>query len=170
MKQLSPAEVQTLIAAARTGTRKAFLTRPGGNSYGAAVMTLSGRVFSCGQYSSFNHITNIHAEMAAVLVATMSGHPDICAIAVLSEKADEAPESICGVCRQFLHEHSLRSGIPITAYMSNFDGDHVVVEKLSSLLPGQWEAAAKKTSTRTDAFSNLFPGAPDVTANKYCIG
>jgi len=166
MKNLSPIEVQTLVAAAREGTGKAFLTRPGGNSYGAAVMTLSGHIFSCGQYSSFNHITNIHAEMAAVLVATMAGHPDICAIAVLSEKAEAAPESICGVCRQFLHEHSLRTGIPITAYMADFNGDRVVAESLSNLLPGQWEAAAGKTSQRIATFSNVFPGRPET----LCFG
>lgn len=159
MKKLSSGEIKTLVDAARTGTGKAFLTKSGGNSYGAAVITLSGKIYCAGQYSSFNHITNIHAEMAAVLVATMSGDSDIYAIAVLSEKAVQ-PESMCGICRQFIYEHSIRTGIPITVCMSNFSGDKVIVEKLENLIPHQWDPSSKKAPGKNRTFSNFFPGSP----------
>ncbi len=167
MRLLSEEQAHSLLQAAREGTEKAFLTKPGGNAYGAAVLTASGKIFSAGQYSSYNHITNIHAEMAATLMATMSGHPDIIAIALLSNKAHGPPESMCGVCRQFLHEHSLRTGLKILVYLSDFQSCTVSPVELDDLLPHQWDSASSRL---TPATGNTFPGVFPKTPERFAMG
>jgi cytidine deaminase len=146
-------EIERLIDAARRGSLNAFLTKPDGTRYGAAVLTSTGKIFSAGQYSSFNHITNIHAEMAAVIMATMSGEPDIVSLALVSTSATDMPARPCGVCRQFLHEHSLRIGHSIDIYMSTYNGSHYDRMNSVELLPLSW-------SNRKNACSNVLPWEP----------
>jgi len=63
------------------------LTSPGGTAYGAAVLTATGNVYQAGQYSSFSHVTNVHAEQVALVLATMADDPDVLALAVASTGA-----------------------------------------------------------------------------------
>ena len=130
--------ITELLAAARQGTQKAFLTKPGGTCYGAAVLTTTGEIFSAGQYSSFNHITNIHAEMGAILMATMSGKSDIVALAVTSTGATDKPERPCGICREFIYEHVKRIGHDILVCMTSLDGRSCEYASLAELLPYSW--------------------------------
>ncbi len=138
----SEEEIRRLLIEARKGTTKAFLSKPGsGTAYGAAVLTAGGRIFSAGQYSSFNHITNIHAEMAAVLMATMSGEPEIVALALVSTGAAREAARMCGVCREFLNEHMQRTGLAdLTVIRASFDGEVVEQESYQELLPNRWSA------------------------------
>ncbi len=117
-----------------------FLTKPGGTQYGAAVLAAGGEIFSAGQYSSFNHITNIHAEMAAIVMATMSGKPDIVALAVVSSSAVDQPERPCGICRQFILEHCQRIGHDILVCMGNRDTTTREFAGIAELLPAAWTA------------------------------
>jgi len=127
-----------LIQTARQAAEHAFLANTDGVRYGAAVQVTSGRVFSSGQYSSFNHITNIHAEMGATLIATMSGSPDIVALAVVSTGSTDTPARPCGVCRQFLLEHAQRIGCDFTVIMTDRTGSIVELKRVSELIPWNW--------------------------------
>lgn len=101
--------------------------------YGAAVLTDKGNIYTSGQYSSFNHITSIHAEMGAILCATMNNDPNIIALALTST----FKESIrcCGVCLQFIKEHCKRTGIDMEII---YDGNEIIHIKQSVLTNNMW--------------------------------
>lgn len=132
-----------LLHAAREGARHAFLTKPGGVRYGAAVWTSSGGIHRCGQYSSFNHSTNIHAEMGALAIAAAAGDPDVRALLLVSTAAISGPARPCGVCRQVIAEHATRIGRPIVVLMASWDGK--LIERMTSdeLLPAAWEGGSQ---------------------------
>ncbi len=133
--RIGEASVEALLDAAAAATSKAFLSREGATRYGAAVLSRSGRIFTAGQYSSFNHITNIHAEEGAILAATMAGEADILALALaVSAPVDARP---CGICRQFMLEHAQRTGRDFE-FISRADGGGVMRCRVSDLLPGPW--------------------------------
>lgn len=114
---------------------KGFYANPNTNKrYGAAVLTKSGNIYSAGQYSSFNHITSVHAEMCAVITATMSGEPDIVALALACSIPDS--NRICGVCLQFLKEHYIRTKTDIDIITSV--RDEIVVKKISEITKEFW--------------------------------
>src|SRR5580692_6037144 len=104
---LTERERASLVDAARAATAKAFTTSPGGTCYGAAVLTRTGNTCTAGQYSSWNHVTNVHAEQGTLLIATMSDDPDVLALAV-SSTSDDPVARPCGVCRQVMKEHADR--------------------------------------------------------------
>jgi cytidine deaminase len=125
-----------LVWAAQAATTQAFLTGDGGTRYGAAVLTAAGHVFTAGQYSSFNHVTNVHAEQAALLLATMSGEPDVLALAVATTGSDEVARP-CGICRQVFLEHARRTGRDFLVLMARCAGGHEQA-RVSELLPFAW--------------------------------
>jgi cytidine deaminase len=145
MTDLEESASRELLFAARAAVAKAFLTKEGGVRYGAAVLTLSGRVFSCGQYSSFNHSTNVHAEQAALVAAAMQGEPDVVALAVSSTGSDTVTRP-CGVCRQIMLEHATRTGRDFAVFMDSKDGrwEHA---RVSDLLPHAWTAASQSAGS-----------------------
>lgn len=101
--------------------------------YGAAVLTDTGNIYSAGQYSSFNHITSIHAEMGAIICATMNGDSKILALA-LSSSCKEAICS-CGICMQFIREHCMRTGIDMELI---YDGEKIIYHKQSDFTDYMW--------------------------------
>ena len=101
--------------------------------YGAAVLTENGNIYSAGQYSSFNHITSVHAEMGAIINATMNGEPRIVAMA-LSSSCNESICS-CGVCLQFIKEHCMRTGIDMELI---YDRNEIVHKLQSELTNEMW--------------------------------
>lgn len=133
-----------LVSAARAAVAKAFLTKEGGVRYGAAVLTVSGRIFSSGQYSSFNHSTNVHAEQAALLTAAMNGQPDIVMLAVASTGRDAVTRP-CGVCRQVMLEHAARTGQDFLVLMAG-QAAGWEEQTVSGLLPYAWSAASQPKS------------------------
>ncbi|MCA9107814.1 MAG: hypothetical protein KDA83_20555 [Planctomycetales bacterium] len=126
-----------LVLRARAAVAQAFTTAPGGTRYGAAVLTAGGRVYDSGQYSSFNHCTNIHAEQGAILLATMTGEPDIIALAVASTGSEPVTRP-CGVCRQTFAEHAARTGRDFEVLMAFRDQTGFETRKVSQLLPNSW--------------------------------
>ena len=144
---MNPSQEQKacLVSAARAAVAKAFLTKEGGVRYGAAVLTTSGQIFSSGQYSSFNHSTNVHAEQAALLTASMNGQSDIRALAVASTGRDPVTRP-CGVCRQVMLEHAARTGLDFLVLMAN-QADRWEEQTVSDLLPHAWNSATQSQST-----------------------
>lgn len=135
---------RNLVAAARAAVTKAYLTKEGGVRYGAAALTASGQIFSAGQYSSYNHTTNVHAEQATLLVATMNGDPDVVALAVASTGRDFVTRP-CGVCRQVMLEHATRTGRDFLVLMADRE-DGWEEQTVSALLPFSWTAASQQFS------------------------
>jgi cytidine deaminase len=130
-----------LAAHCRAATAKAFLTHAGGVRYGAAVLAQNGTIYQSGQYSSFNHVTNVHAEQAALVLATMDGHPNITALAVSSNYSGHIPTRPCGVCRQVMREHAERIGYDFDVVMVTSNG-WFEIAKVSELLPYSWSAGS----------------------------
>ncbi|WP_270771133.1 cytidine deaminase [Intestinibacter bartlettii] len=98
-----------LVKESRKAIDKGFYaTKIPHKKYGAAVLTKKGNIYSAGQYSSYNHITSIHAEMAAIILATMNNDPEICALSLSCSDNNETFS--CGICLQFIKEHSMRTG------------------------------------------------------------
>lgn len=151
--QANDERIAKLWEAARLATRKAFLTKAGSTAYGAAVLTATGEIFSSGQYSSFNHITNIHAEMGAILMATMLYEPDIVALAIVSTASLDKPERPCGICREFMNEHAQRIGHDILICMGNMDGTLCEFSSIAELLPYRWTPASHEVHTKNAATS-----------------
>lgn len=119
-------------------TAKAFLTGEGGVSYGSAVRCMDDSIFTAGQYSSYNHVTNIHAEQGALASAAMAGKPDVEAIAIASTKSEVFARP-CGVCRQVMLEHASRTNRDFDVVMVDSNGRYEI-NKVSELLPKSWES------------------------------
>jgi len=126
-----------LVVAARAAAARAFLTSPGGTAYGAAVLSAAGNLYQAGQYSSFNHVTNVHAEQVALILATMADDPDVLALAVASTGAESVTRP-CGVCRQVLAEHAARTGRDFEVLMACRHSVGHDTARVSELLPLGW--------------------------------
>lgn len=127
-----------LVEAARKARQQAFLAKDGGVRYGAAVLCRDDSVFTAGQYSSYNHITNIHAEQGAILLATMAGKQDILALALATSRAGEIARP-CGCCRQVMMEHSSRIGHDFDVVMVGDEGRYEI-STVRELLPAGWKS------------------------------
>jgi cytidine deaminase/predicted nucleotidyltransferase len=143
---LDPKDANQLVAAARAATAKAFLTSPGGTRYGAAVRTRDGQIFSAGQYSSWNHVTNVHAEQGALVMAAMNDCPDVVALAVASTSSDPVTRP-CGVCRQVMKEHVDRIGHDFEVFMAHRYEEGFERSTVSEILPLSWTAQGVNRSS-----------------------
>lgn len=143
------ASKERLVQHALEAMKKAFMTSPQGTRYGAAVLTSRGEVYTAGQYSSFNHITNIHAEVGAILTATMAGDPEVVALAIVSSASSADYCRPCGICRQVIVEHAMRTGKEILILMGKIDGSYEEMP-IQALLPHVWNPAHRSTETISD--------------------
>ena len=84
--------------------------------YGARGASADGRTFLSGQYSSFNHVTNVHAEQAVLAAAAAAGAADVVAMAVASSEPGVTARP-CGICRQVMSEHTARTRRDFTVVM-----------------------------------------------------
>ncbi len=158
-----------VVNAARAATATAFLTGDKGTRYGAAVRSAtSGRIFSAGQYSSFNHSTNVHAEMNALAQAAAAGEPDVDILTIASTSKDEAAP--CGVCRQVILEHATRTGRDFDVALTT-PGARPVFLTASELLPHAWHAhrdeASDDVRTFPEAYSVFNEPAPPRIGSEF---
>lgn len=142
-----------LVRSARGAVAQSFLTKEGGARYGAAVLTTNGNVFTSGQYSSWNHVTNIHAEQAALLLATMACEPDIEVLAVAST-ASEPVTRPCGVCRQVMLEHAMRISNDFEVLMAHRTDSGFDRCRMSDLLPDSWTPNSQDDKVRSSPIDN----------------
>jgi len=126
----------TAVRHAKAAAAKAFLTGQGGVRYGAAVLCMDGKIYTAGQYSSFNHSTNIHAEQGALLQAAMNGSFAVRALALVSTDNSAMPRP-CGICRQVMIEHIAHTGSAFDVAMADNEG-RVEIERADALLPLSW--------------------------------
>lgn len=154
-----------LVTEARAAAARAFLTSVGGTAYGAAVLTASGNVYHAGQYSSFNHVTNVHAEHVALVLATMADDPDVLALAVASTGAESVTRP-CGVCRQVLAEHAVRVGRDFEVLMACRHSDSHEVALISELLPMNWSPGQDTSAGREVDVRSTLPQPGSVLAGE----
>ncbi|MEK7614091.1 MAG: cytidine deaminase [Patescibacteria group bacterium] len=122
------------------GLSKCFTTHDSASGYGASAITEDGTIYHAGQYSSFEKRSNIHAEMAAMILALMDGKTKITALGIVSTKYADTPCEICGCCRQFLAEISSRYGLSMKFYCFAKDNEKFKEYTLDALLPNQWSS------------------------------
>lgn len=139
-RAITPAERETLIAAARTARRHAYAPYSRFR-VGAALLTSRGEIVTgCNVENVSYGLTNC-AERTAVFTAraagrlgSASGGPTILAVAVVAKGA--TPPTPCGSCRQVLAEF----GPDCVIFCANLRGDRRTLT-LAELLPhafGPW--------------------------------
>ena len=98
---------------------------------GAALLTETGEVYTGVNVENGSFGATICAERTACVKAVSEGHRKFRAIAVASSEGAASP---CGICRQFLSEFSIDMDV-----ITGNDEDHLVVRKLSELLPDDFQ-------------------------------
>ena len=155
-----------VIVSAKAAVAKAFLTGNKGTRYGAAVRSFStGRIFTSGQYSSFNHSTNIHAEMGALMQAAMAGEPDVDVLCIACSDTESAIP--CGVCRQVILEHSQRTNRDFDVVMTSHNGKNLV-RKVSELLSEAWRTKDTMPLNDNSRMKDIRPKS--FTESNCCTG
>lgn len=135
---IEPAEA--LKKYALKGLELAFTTYQGASSYGAAVLTESGKIFYSGQYSSPDKRLMVHAEMGAILAALMAKEEKLTHLAVVSDKFETEPCQTCGPCRQFITELSKRYGWKLQVYCFAKKQPVYNTYSMETLLPNSWSS------------------------------
>ena len=136
-KSLLNDEAQHIIGAAEAAASKAYAPYSG-FKVGAALLLASGEIITGANHENASFPAGICAERAALGALEMDESHRVQAIAVAYKTAKAAqhpPLSPCGICRQSILEAQLHQGSPITVYMSSPDGEVIMVEDASYLLP-----------------------------------
>ena len=94
---------------------------------GAALLAETGEVYTGVNVENASFGATICAERTACVKAVSEGHRKFQAIAIASSGGAASP---CGICRQFLSEFSIDMDV-----ITGTDEDHLVIRKLSELLP-----------------------------------
>ncbi len=97
-------------------------------SVGAAVLTVSGKIFTGCNVENAAYGLSICAETTAITKAVSEGHKDIKAIAVVADLDGVCRP--CGSCRQVI----LEFGNDIKVIMGNLKGDFEM-RKINELIP-----------------------------------
>ncbi len=110
-------------------------------SYGAAVLTSSGNIYSAASYASNTMSLTLHGEQSALAHAAAHGEGTIQAMAVASNEELSKGEftAPCHMCKQLLWESRLRSGVPLLLILANNFGETKEVY-IDDLMPLPWPA------------------------------
>ncbi len=98
--KLAPADFRRLLAAARRAQRRAYAPYSR-FKVGAAVLTVSGKIFTGGNIENASYGLTLCAERVAVAQAVSAGQRRFKALAIVTSAAGATP---CGACRQVLAE------------------------------------------------------------------
>jgi len=107
--------------------------------FAAAVLTKAGSIYSSAQYFSDTYSLTLHAEQSALAHAAAHGEGEIVAMAVTSnEKCKKGEYSYpCHMCKQLLYESQRRSGIALTLFFCNQNGEIQEV-KFNEMISYPW--------------------------------
>jgi len=137
LKAQLPAHIQTLISAAEAAADTAYA--PYSNfKVGAALVQTDGTILTGSNHENAAFPAGICAERALFGSLNMGSGNKVLAIAIAykTENKDRHPPlSPCGICRQTILEAQLHQQQPIAVYMSSPDGQVILVEDASYLLP-----------------------------------
>ena len=129
---------RALKAYAQEGMERYFPSKDSGSAYGASARTNDGTIFFAGGWSSFEHRTNIHPEMGAVITALMNGKHALTDIGVVSTKYNDTPAELCGTCRQFIAEINARFKLDIHIHCFALKNDSIHSYAIEEYLPHPW--------------------------------
>jgi cytidine deaminase len=130
-------EAQDLIGIAEAAAEKAYAPYSKFKT-GAALLLSDGRILSGANQENASYPAGICAERVALALHDMNGSEKLKALAIAYKAADgdtHPPLAPCGICRQSILETQLHQGSPIIVYMSSPDGEVIIVEDASFLLP-----------------------------------
>jgi len=130
-------EAQDLISAAEAAAEKAYAPYSKFKT-GAALLLSDGRILSGANHENASYPAGICAERVALALHDMNGSEKLKALAIAYKATDgdtHPPLAPCGLCRQSILETQLHQGSPIMVYMSSPDGEVIIVEDASFLLP-----------------------------------
>ena len=107
--------------------------------YTAAVLTTKGNIYSSAQYFSDTYSLTLHAEQSALAHAAAHGEGEIVAVAITSNEQLKKGEFCysCHMCKQLFYESQRRSGVPMTLFFFNQNGD-VQELKLDDMVSYPW--------------------------------
>lgn len=135
---------QTLVIEAIHALDHSYIPDPKGWRFGSAVLTAKGNIYSSGQYFSDTYSLTLHAEQAALAHAAAHGEHEFVAIASVSSGGDASAYCHpCGMCKQLMHEHFLKTKRDIAVVMANWNGGYIV-KKISKLVPFPWPSESGK--------------------------
>lgn len=136
LKSQMAAEAQELISAAEAAADKAYAPYSKFR-VGAALLRLDGSIVTAANQENAVFPAGICAERAVLATHSMDGPEKIKAIAIAYKTSgkEHAPLAPCGICRQTILEVQQRQSLPIAIYMSSPDGEVIMVEDASFLLP-----------------------------------
>lgn len=120
------------------GIERNFPTSDNASGYGTAILTKDGTVYFGGQYSAFDKRMLVHSEMTTLLSACMEKNYDITHLGIVSTKYTDTPCNICGVCRQFISEMSIKLGLSIELHCFAKDTDISIMHTIDTYLPDSW--------------------------------
>lgn len=123
---------QELIARARQARENAYCPYSG-FAVGAALLGVSGTVYTGANCECASYGGTICAERAALTAAVTAGERQFIALAVA---AGEKPVTPCGICRQLLAEFG-----DMTVIRADAAGTQSRMTTLSALLPEAFSAA-----------------------------
>ena len=104
----------------------------GSSGYAVALKTAAGNIYEGVSYKSDTYTLTMHSEMTALAHAAIHGETDVVAIT--------GPN--CHICKQLIHESSLRSGMDIVIVIKEDDGIKQV--PISALMPYAWPEKPKE--------------------------
>ena len=136
MTTITPEQKQSLIKEALLAQKNCY-PQDSKHSYGAAVLTENGNLYSAANYGSETASLTLHGEQSALAHAAAHGEGMIHAIAVTSneEKVRGEFTAPCHMCKQLLWESRLHSGVPLLIILANNFGEtkEVYIDELMSL-------------------------------------
>lgn len=114
-----------------------------GYAVGAAVRTVSGRVYTGANMENASYGLAICAEVSALAAANAARDREIVAIAVVGFRFHpahhgEAVCTPCGRCRQLIGEFADLGGHDIAVYCCNGDLTHIEARTIGDLLPDRF--------------------------------
>ena len=130
-------DIKDLLIAAQKVSENAY-NKYSGFFVGAAVRTVSGKIYTGANMENASYGLSICAEPAAIMNANSNGDFNIEAIAIVGgfhEGDNQLPATPCGRCRQIIHEASQVSKIDIAVYCSNLNLSRTLVTSIEELLP-----------------------------------
>jgi cytidine deaminase len=137
LKSQMAVEAQQLISTAEAAADKAYAPYSR-FKVGAALLLSDGSIITGANHENAAFPAGICAERAVLGVHDMDGPNKVKAMAIAYKTAHEQthpPLAPCGICRQSILEVQLHQNMPIAVYMSSPDGEVIMVEDASYLLP-----------------------------------
>lgn len=117
----------------------AMVKSPKDSTYGAVIITDSGKKYLSAQYSGLDERSTIHSEIGAITRAIIDNSLDIKVLGLISSKFETESPVICGNCLQLIAELMAYYNFDITIELHSLDGKQIDSYKIQDLLTLIWD-------------------------------